>query len=236
MVPFSKMLLYVLVTVHKELFGSSVEFPANSDISAIINTRGRTIVVLIDVEIEIPQDKESENEINSNASSPALFVPSTEGFALNGTLCEGFYFLFTDGFLKSIGDELGNLIFALTENEDAIPAESKIESLVIECLVHELRHEFQFFEESGKLLNLKDLESFCGPQVAKKFVEEWNSLVKLYDNNKEIELDAFIVGIMAKSIWRKKITKRQKMDMIKHYFRINRPLEPENLNEPRFRG
>lgn len=219
MIPFRKVLLYVLVTTHKELFGSRIEFLDDPYIPAIINTRDRTMAVLIDAEIAIPQDKELENEIISNASSPAVFLPGKEGFALNGTLCEGVYYLFTEGFLKSIGDELGNLIFGLTENKDAIPVESKIESIVIECLVHEMRHEFQFFEESRKLLNLKDLESFSGPQEAKKLVEEWNSLDKLYDANKEIELDAFIVGIMAKSIWQKNITKRQKMDMIKHYFR-----------------
>lgn len=49
-------------------------------------------------------------------------------------------------------------------------------------------------------------------------IQEWNSLCNLYEENIEIELDAFIVGNFAKSIWQKKLTREQKLDMIKNFF------------------
>jgi len=68
------------------------------------------------------------------------------------------------------------------------------------------------------LLNLNNLGSFLNPKEEQMMIQEWNSLCNLYEENIEIELDAFIVGNFAKSIWQKKLTREQKLDMIKNFF------------------
>jgi hypothetical protein len=218
MVPFKRILLFTLIAIHKELFNSSVDFPASSDISAVLRAKNRRIAILIDSELEIPQDRLSESEINSNLDYPAFFLPGKMGITLNGESFDGLYLLYSDGFLRSIGDELGNIIFTNSEKNNSAPVASQLESIIIECLTHELRHEYQFFEKSKALLNLNDLKLFFSPEEEKAALQKWNSLRELYSENTELELDAFIIGSLAKLIWQKNLVKKQKLDLIKKKF------------------
>ena len=192
--------------------------PNDSCIAGVLTARNRRIAIVIDGDMKIPQDKKTEEEINKNKDNPAVFIPGKDGLTLNGESYEGLHFLYSDGFLRSIGDELGGIIFTRPEKRNPAFVVSQLESIIIECFIHELRHEFQFFEKSKNLLNLNNLGSFLNPKEEQMMIQEWNSLCNLYEENIEIELDAFIVGNFAKSIWQKKLTREQKLDMIKNFF------------------
>lgn len=217
-VPFSNTLLYTLIAVHNKLFNSNVVFPHDSGMAAVLVSQNRRIAVLIDSKLEIPQDKGLENEISNNKAYPAFFLPSQNGLTLNGESYEGLYFLYAEGFLKSIGDELGDIIFTGSEKRNSASMVSQTESIIVECLTHELRHEYQFFEKSKVLLNLDDFRAVFNPEEERRMIQKWNSLRNLYDENIELELDAFIVSNFAKFIWQKNLAKKEKLDLIKKNF------------------